>query len=324
MHRDPWERIVCASSAGIYESNYLKANSPDGQWGLWIKHNLLRPPTGEGVAEFWIVLSRRGHSPLVAKKETPLHKVRINPQMIEIDSDAVRLSTKRANGRIADIQWDLHLSDADPALHHYPWDWMYGAGFPKKKVITPAPHLRFSGTISVAGTQLVVDQWEGLRGHNWGKEHAWRYAYGNCHLWNDGQRRTFDAFSAQIRLPGGVRSPWLSSVIARHPNHCFNGPGNWLKPVKITATSWNLRGKQYHLSMTASADQMVGLRYAHPNGDQSFCYNTKFADVQWLVGDASFESDKGEFESLFPNPVADIPLHPAPAWDQSQGDYRCE
>ena len=26
MYRDAWERIVCATTKGIYESNYLKAN----------------------------------------------------------------------------------------------------------------------------------------------------------------------------------------------------------------------------------------------------------------------------------------------------------
>ena len=33
----------------IYESNYLQANSPDGRYGLWLKHNLLRPVTGPGI-----------------------------------------------------------------------------------------------------------------------------------------------------------------------------------------------------------------------------------------------------------------------------------
>ena len=324
MHRDPWERIVCASAAGLYESNYLKANSPDGRWGLWLKHNLLRPLQGEGMAEFWFILSSPDRQPVVAKKEVPLQEVSLDPNQIAIASKHIQLSDIQASGSIADIRWDLRLSDADEPLIHYPWDWMYRAGFPKKKAVTPAPHLHFRGVIEVAGQSIPVDQWEGLRGHNWGKEHAWSYAYGNCHLWHDGARRTFDGFSARIRLPGGMRSPWLSSVVARDPDHQFNRPVHWFDRVQLTPTAWTLQGSRYSLDMQATPERMVGLRYAHPNGEESYCYNTKFAAVRWHVDGTTFESDKGEFESLFAEPAANILLHPGSDWEQTQGDYRSQ
>ena len=55
MPRDPHECIISSRMTGIYESNYLKANSPDGRYGLWIKHNLLRPVAGPGIGEFWFI-----------------------------------------------------------------------------------------------------------------------------------------------------------------------------------------------------------------------------------------------------------------------------
>ena len=67
---------------------------------------------------------------------------------------------------------------------------------------------------------------------------------------------------------------------------------------------------------------MVGLRYAHPNGDESYCYNTKFAEVEWTTSAGRYRSNLGELEVLTPEPVADIPLHPSPDWTQAQGDYR--
>ena len=67
---------------------------------------------------------------------------------------------------------------------------------------------------------------------------------------------------------------------------------------------------------------MVGLRYAHPGGEESYCYNTKFADVEWTTPTDQYTSTLGELEVLTPEPVADIPLHPSPDWTQAQGDYR--
>jgi len=322
MNRDEWERIVCTEEEGLYESNYLKANSPDGRWGLWIKHNLLRPTNGIGIAEFWVIISRPDGPPFVAKREVPWTELRTSSDHISIASASIKLSADHASGSIADMRWNLRLSGGDPALLHFPWDWMYRAPFPKKKAITPAPHLRFDGELEVAGQHISVVGWEGLRGHNWGKEHAWTYAYGNCHLWEDGERRTVDGFSARIRLPGGLKSPWLSTAVARNPDCQLNMPSHWLDGVQLTPTSWALRGRGYALEMSAEEHHMVGLRYAHPDGAESYCYNTKFASVSWQLGPSVFHSRKGEFESLFPTPVPNIPLHPPKDWEQTQGDYR--
>jgi len=322
MHRDSWERIICATTSGLYESNYLKANSPDGQWGLWVKHNLLRPPEGPGIGEFWIILSRADAPPIVAKREVALDQIQLRSDAISIESNGISLTPSTANGSIADIQWKLRLSGADTPLMHFPWDWMYTAGFPKKKALTPAPHLRFDGKIQVGNQSIDVSNWTGLRGHNWGREHAWTYAYGNCHLWADGERRTFDGFSARIRLPGGLKSPWLSTLVSRQPDCAINRPADWFGGVQLTPTSWALSKAQHHLEMSTTPERMVGLRYAHPDGSESYCYNTKFAQTQWTVKDRTFHSDKGEFESLFSTPADGIPLHPKPDWDATQGDYR--
>ena len=322
MPRHPFEHIVSAEISGIYESNYLKANSPDGQYGLWIKHNLLRPVSGQGLGEFWFILSRPDAPPIVAKREVDLMKISLGEDQIAIDHDEVHLSPNAASGQIADCYWNLRLSGADEPLLHFPWDWMYTAGFPKKKAITPAPHLRFDGEIRVGDSRIPVSAWEGLRGHNWGREHAWTYAYGNCHIWSDGGRRTVDGFSAKIKLLGGLKSPWLSTVVSRNPTIALNQPNHWFGGVDVTPLSWRLHRSDSTLSMRTEASRMVGLRYAHPSGEESYCYNTKFAEVDWLTPNGQFTSTLGELEVLTPEPVDGIPLHPRKDWTSAQGDYR--
>lgn len=322
MPRHAYEHIISSTTSGIYESNYLKANSPDGRYGLWLKHNLLRPHTGQGIGEFWFILSRPDAPPIVAKREVPLPEVALDSEGIGIRTNRIHLTPSSGVGHIADCSWDLALSGADSPLLHFPWDWMYTASFPKKKAITPAPHLRFDGAIRVGDDQIAVEGWEGLRGHNWGREHAWTYAYGNCHMWSDGARRTVDGFSARIKLAGGLKSPWLSTVVARNPEVTLNRPSSWFGGVEVTPLSWTLRRGDSTLSMHAEVSRMVGLRYAHPGGDESYCYNTKFATVEWTTSEACHTSRLGELEVLTPDPVPDIPLHPGPSWTQAQGDYR--
>jgi hypothetical protein len=322
MSREPWEHIVSTQKDGIYESHYLKANSPDGNRGLWIKHNLLRPNKDHGIGEFWIILFEKGQPPQVAKRNVQWSDLGLDDNAIRIESQGVCLTPSRAQGAIADIKWELSLNNAGPPLLHFPWDWMYTAGFPKKKAISPAPHLLFNGHITIGDSCWDISDWVGLRGHNWGREHAHMYAYGNCHVWDDKQPRTVDGFSARIRLLGRIQSPLLSTIVGRHPTIELNRPKHWFGGATVTPTAWVFQHGDNKLEMIADQSHYAGLRYTHPDGQESYCYNTKFAEVKWKVGDELFTSTMGELEVLFPEPLDGVPLHPHPEWNPEKGDYR--
>lgn len=324
--KDDFERIVCATERGLYESNYLKANSPDGQRALWIKHNALRPVEGEGFAELWLVAYQRGEAPRVFKREVPWSAVRADARAIGFEAGGVSLSRTRASGAIGSARWDLALSGGLSPLFHLPYPAMYTGPFPKKKALTPAPNLRFDGELHLGGQRWSIDGWVGLRGHNWGREHAWSYAYGSVNLWDDGEPdRAVDGFSAKILL-GGRPSPWLTAIVARQPDLARNRLRHWLGSGEVNPARWRVRWPGVHrthaaLEMTADPAGYAGLRYLHPDGHESYCYNTKFADVAWTVGRTTHTSRCGELEVLYPEPLAGIPLHPAAGWSASDGDY---
>ncbi len=330
--RDPWERVVTATRDGLYESNYLKANSPDGRRGFWIKHNVLRGRHASR-AEFWVVLFERGRPPLVARRDVDLAGVSLDAERIRIEGPGIALHPGRAVGEIAGLRWNLAMSGGLPPLHHLPHDWMYRAGFPKKKILTPAPNLVFDGAFEAGGRAWRVEGWRGLRGHNWGTEHAHAYAYGNCNLWDDGDpRRTVDGFTARIRL-GPLRSPWLSALLVRRPDRDRTGIGRWLGAGAVEpgeprdpgeALRWTVGWKGVRLAMRAPPSAFAGLRYAHPDGRESCCYNTKFAEVRLEVDGAGgpWTSRAGELEILLPGPLPGLPLHPDPDWDPAAGPYR--
>jgi hypothetical protein len=60
----------------------------------------------------------------------------------------------------------------------------------------------------------------------------------------------------------------------------------------------------------------AGLRYLHPDGTVSYCYNVKDADTRLVLGTVSYRSRAGELEFLFPDPVPGIPLHGESSVDQ--------
>jgi hypothetical protein len=324
---DAYERIVSARRRGIYESNYLKANSPDGRRAIWVKHNALVPIEGAGLGEFWIVLFERGQTPIVAKREVPWTEVEADPDAIGLRAGAVSLRPERAEGRIADVSWELGLSGGLPPLFDLPYAAMYSGSFPKKKTLTPAPNLRFDGQVRVGGERWDVDGWVGLRGHNWGTEHAHSYAYGTCNTWDDGAGdRAVVGFTARIRLGRGL-SPWLTGVVGTGPDIERNRLRHWLGAGSVAPERWSARWRgprrrQAELVMTTDPSGYAGLRYAHPDGRESYCYNTKFADVSWTVDDRRYTSRCGELEVLFPEPLPGIDLHPAPGWTAADGDYR--
>lgn len=322
---EAYERIVAARRRGIYESNYLKANSPDGRRAIWVKHNGLVPIEGAGLGEFWIVLFERGQQPIVCKREVPWTEVDADPDAIRLEAGGISLAADRAAGRIADVSWELALSGGLPPLFHLPYAAMYEGGFPKKKALTPAPNLRFDGRVRLGEEVWDVDGWVGLRGHNWGTEHAWTYAYGSCNLWDDGAAdRAVDGFTVRIKL-GGRPSPWLTAVVgtdlARNRLRHWLGAGS-VAPGRWSASWGGLRRHRAELVMTTDPATYAGLRYAHPDGRESYCYNTKFADVSWTVDGARHTSRCGELEVLYPERLPGIEVHPAPGWTAADGDYR--
>ncbi len=321
---DAWERIVATewSGDGLYESNYLKANAPDGRGAFWLKHNVLVPEGGRGpsVAEFWCVLWEADWRPQVWKAVLPLDRIGLWDDRIAIESPLARLAPEEASGSLPgdeQISWNLAIRNELPPLRHFDHDWMYRAGFPRKKAVTASPRAVFDGAFTVGGRTVAVDGWIGHRGHNWGSEHAERYAYGNCNLWDDGADLTVDGFTVQVRVAGPVRTPWLTLVVGLQDGSRY-GDGGLLAAVRSSGEvewprwfAWGGRrgSRRIRLEMELDPTHAAGLRYLHPDGRLSHCYNVKDARVDLRIGEARHTSQAGELEFLFPDPLPGIALH---------------
>ena len=217
------------------------------------------------------------------------------------------------------MKWRVQLTPSSRGVALLPWRWMYTAGFPKKKLFTPIPTGALDGFVEVAGVRHEIAGWRGLHGHNWGTEHAHRYAYGNA-AFSDGAY--VDGFTARIKL-GPVLSPWLSCLVVRLPDGRelrFDHPLRWISgSPSVQPTRWALDlrgpgGTRATLEASCSAEDMVGLVYRYPDGRTGYCLNTKFARLALRVlqrRQTLYEgtTDSAELETFGPAAVGGFEFH---------------
>src|SRR5262245_10052920 len=103
-------------AAGHVESHFLKANSPDGERALWIKHTLLVPraDAGTAVAEVWAVaFAERGARKLAVKRSFPLGELQeLAPFGWRVS--CAELAGTRARGELDGLAWELELEPQAP------------------------------------------------------------------------------------------------------------------------------------------------------------------------------------------------------------------
>ena len=274
------------SKEGHVESYFMKLNHPDGRRALWLKATILNPLDGTAVAEAWAIgFDRQGRHAAV-KQVVPFGEASFSKDGMDVRVDGVRLEPRHTRGKIFanghTIEWDLEFIGDAPALAPLP-ERMYDERLPTSKWVSPHPDLRFKGSYAVDGERVAVDNWPGMQGHNWGRKHAHHYAWGHCNLWEGGEELVFEGITAQVKM-GPVKTPniTLLVVIDRGVRYVFNSATTIASSRgAIRARSWifHAANKLAAVSgeMHADTEDFVGLHYENPNGEMSYCLNSKIA-----------------------------------------------
>lgn len=326
----PWDWVQCQPGVlGLYESNYVRGLSPDGNTALWIKHNLLAPrdPRQPALLELWAVLHRRGERPQVLWQRRPAAEVTLGTKVLNIQGPCVLLTREHTASQVVDTslageprvaQWDIGLQTAPAPLGaplvHYPNPRMYTWPLPKKKILTPAPLLHLAGWFDWQGERLDLTGWTGLRNHNWGTEHAHQYAFATCNTFDGAPGWLLDGLSARLKVAGLVLPP-LSVALVRTPDgdRPFNDLAGAVRvQAEIAFPRWRAEfhqhGRRMRVDIAGDPTEFAGLRYHHPGGAVSYCYNSKFAKLTLELDGRQLTSDRAELEFAFAQPLADIPV----------------
>ena len=300
---------------GHLESTFVKLNDPTSTKALWLKLTVFSPTSGacgedprKGahiVGEAWAIAFDRGDGTsartrdhLAVKRSVPIATTtlaRTRPYRIEIAG--VHYDGKRVHGEIARsvgerIAFDLTLTPREVAPYvPFPHPGLYFSAFPKTKLVSPILDASADGVVDVTRRGVterwIVEGWSAMQGHNWGTAHADTYAWAHCNQWHEpeGEGLVLEGFSAKVKLAGGLRTPMVTIVSIRDRGVRYEA--TTLAQIPHARGSieglrrWNFRAvhadARIEGSLSMRDDDIVGLYYPNPNGEMTFCLNSKIA-----------------------------------------------
>jgi len=323
-------RFSTKARGGHVESWFLRANHRTERRAIWLKATVRVPLEGPPVAEAWCVVFAPG-SARGARATVPLDAATFGGDVLDIEVGDCRFvlgpTGGTAKGRLEGFAWDLAF-DVVPELGGplclFPSRKMIDGGFPKSKLLTPEPVLRFRGSYADGGQRVAVSEWIGMQGHNWGKEHAYLYAWGQCVFPGaDGEPLAMcEGFSGRIKL-GPVVTPFLSALVVRRgaKEYRFDGVfAKWRQKASLGGLEWRLYvtgpAGDAALWMKIDPTELACLGYQNPDDSMAYCFNSKTARVVLRVNPVDEEGFEcrsehgGALEILtrtpdprFPNPI---------------------
>jgi hypothetical protein len=282
-----------AAKAGHYESFYVKACSPDGGRGIWIRHTVHKRPGEEPTGSIWFTLfDREAEKPRAAKWTGPASELE-TPAGSWIRVGDAEIGPGEAEGSVEveglSASWSLTFDGVREPCKYLPADWLYEAPLPKTKFVAPFPDARFEGRLEIDDVSVELAGWPGMIGHNWGSEHAERWVWLEGTGFAGSPGTYFDAGAARVKV-GPKVTPWIPSgmlVLDGEP-HRLGGLGA-IRSARIeetpTVCTFLLPGKDIVVRgrVTAPVKDFVGWVYADPAGPEHNTVNCSVADLELTV-----------------------------------------
>ena len=135
--------------AGMYESFYLRAVSPEEPVGVWIRYTVHKRPGQAPSGSLWCTVFDAVRGAPFMHKLTTTELTAPADGWIEIGGDS-RLGPGVAEGVCGPARWSLRFAGEEPELRHLKQGWLYKAPLPRTKLTSPAPggELRRHGRVA--------------------------------------------------------------------------------------------------------------------------------------------------------------------------------
>src|SRR6185437_10777804 len=262
--------------AGMYESFYLRAVSPEEPVGVWIRHTVQKPPGERARGSVWCTVfdAARG-APFMHKLTSERLHVPDGGwiELGDAGGQGGAFGPDGMRGACGPADWALGFEALEPELRHLPREWLYRAPLPRTKLTSPAPSATFSGRLRVESrAEMELAGWRGMVGHNWGAEHAERWIWLHGVGFEGAPDAWIDVALGRILLAGRL-TPWLA-------NGAFSLDGQRLRLGGLGAGGLQVRegpdgctlrlpgedGVVVHVRASVPAGTAAGWRYADPDG----------------------------------------------------------
>jgi hypothetical protein len=272
------------------ESYFIKLNDASGRCALWLKATILAGRDRSPVAEAWAIGFDREAGHVGVKRVVPHAEARFSKYELDVSVGGIEMSEGKTRGKIQSgdhvIEWDLEFDASGAPLIPYPSPKMYTGPLPSQKLVSPHASTRFSGSYRVDGREVKVDGWRGMQGHNWGKRHTELYAWGHVNQWDDQEDLMLEGVTARVKV-GPLLAPPLTLVCVWHRGERYelNQTKTLLKARgSISTRVWTFQSTGPDASvegeLRAETEDMAGLYYENPNGEMTYCLNSKIARAE--------------------------------------------
>ncbi|HLL93017.1 MAG TPA: hypothetical protein VK252_08770 [Solirubrobacteraceae bacterium] len=297
--------------AGMYESFYLRAVSPDRPLGAWIRCTVHKPPGRPALGSVWCtVFDAHAERPFMHKLTSTQLRAPASDWIAVGDAngaserggpgaDAVpgagegegaSLGPGQSHGRCGDAHWSLRLRAREPELRHLSPAWLYKAPLPRTKLTSPAPAASFDGRLELAGRAAIeLHGWPGMVGHNWGSEHAERWIWLHGIDFAGAQDAWLDLALGRVRLAGRT-TPWVASgaLCIDGARHRLGGLAAGRPRVDANAQGATVRltgqgNMTVEVSVQVPARSTARWRYNDPRGGERDVVNCSIAAMQMTV-----------------------------------------
>ncbi|HTB50606.1 MAG TPA: hypothetical protein VK701_06475 [Solirubrobacteraceae bacterium] len=288
-------------AAGMYESFYLRAVSPDEPLGAWIRYTVEKAPGRPARGSLWVtVFDASAAAPFMHKHsseelampadgwiaigaDSHFGPTRAQGQ-IQLD-EATPFDTLSGNARTEQapgssgkgdsrqVRWTLDIHPETPELRHFKQPWLYRTPLPRTKLTSPAPAASFDGTIELPDRTLRLDGWRGMVGHNWGSEHAERWIWLHGIDFREDSSAWLDVALGRVLVAGRL-TPWIANGAI-----CVDGRRARLgglgarglrvaeSPARCTLTLPCADGSRVEAHVDTPPGSSAGWRYTDPGDD---------------------------------------------------------
>ena len=281
--------------SGHYESFYVKLSDPAAPRALWIRYTVHKAPGQPAHGSLWFTyFDREAPAPRAAKATLPAEQLRA-PAGEYVSLGHSTFGPGGLAGTIdvdgLSVSWDLKIDSSEEPYRHLPKPWMYTAGLPKTKLLSPHPGAIFSGHATVGGERIEVSGWPGMVGHNWGAQHAerWIWMHGTDFEGHAPGSTWLDGALGRIRI-GPVTTPWIGNACLSldGERHILGGPGK-LRATTVSETperlDFTLPGPEIEVRGTFESPRkdIVCWIYADPDGPEHNTANCSIARLTLTV-----------------------------------------
>lgn len=256
---------------GWLESWYFVIHDPATRAAFWLRYTLASPAEGPAFAGLWAFEFRPGHAPAAARETFAEGGFRADPAAFGIHIGPGHFTADRITGAVRGpvaASWDLRFQPCTGSYYAAPPLWR---ALSASHFSIPNPRTLFTGTVTVAGRAVRLENAPGCQGHfgTPGLGKGWTWAHATEFAEGPGFAEAVAPGAGKVASVGvswGGRT-WRGNTLAALAGGRLEGR-DWKRTFRADTpdglVTWDVE---------ANPAEAVGVEYADTTGRRLYCYN---------------------------------------------------